>query len=145
MMKINLQRTALVSLASLLLATVASAQPAPFPGILKNVRYVYVTSYDGSQFNPNILPEDRAAISEVQDSLRSWGHYIVVQEPRFADMTLVVQRRGSEDVLAVYDTRVNDGSMYLWRVMGRGGLDKNEMPLFTEFRQSVEKMESAKK
>jgi hypothetical protein len=34
-----------------------------FPGILANARYVYVAAYDGDQFNPNLLSEDRDAIS----------------------------------------------------------------------------------
>ena len=33
-----------------------------FPGTLANARYVYVASYDGDQFNPNLLTEDREAI-----------------------------------------------------------------------------------
>jgi hypothetical protein len=37
----------------------------PFPGTLANARYVYVASYDGDQFNPNLLPEDRDAIGAV--------------------------------------------------------------------------------
>ncbi|MGB7865135.1 MAG: hypothetical protein WCF74_17220, partial [Candidatus Sulfotelmatobacter sp.] len=40
--------------------TVAQSVPA-FPGTLVNARYVYVTSYDGDQFNVNLLPEDRQA------------------------------------------------------------------------------------
>ena len=50
----------------------------PFPGTLINARYVYVTSYDGNEFNPNILPADRDAINVVQDELQKWGHYILV-------------------------------------------------------------------
>ncbi len=130
---------AVAMLAATLLATTVVAQTAPFPGVLRNARYVYVTSFDGSQWNPNVLSEDRAAIGEVQDAIRSWGHFIVVQEPRNADMILVVQRRGSEDELAVFDPAMGRDANYLWRVMGRGGLDKNEMPLFKEFRQAVEK------
>ena len=128
----------LTVLAAMLLTMTAWAKPAPFPGIFRNARYVYVTSFDGSQWNPNILPEDRAAIGEVQDAIRSWGHFTVVQEPRDAEMILVVQRRGSEDELAVFDPTRGHDSTYLWRVMARGGLDKNEMPLFQEFRQAFE-------
>jgi hypothetical protein len=128
----------LTVLAAMLLTVTAWAKPAPFPGIFRNARYVYVTSFDGSQWNPNILPEDRAAIGEVQDAIRSWGHFTVVQEPRDAEMILVVQRRGSEDELAVFDPTRGHDSTYLWRVMARGGLDKNEMPLFQEFRQAFE-------
>jgi hypothetical protein len=123
-------------------AAVAAPKPAPqsqpFPKTLINARYVYVTSYDGDQFDRNLLPEDRQAISDVQDAIREWGHYILVYNPKQADMILAVQKRGSEDVLAVYDPGFNRDSTYLWRVMGQGGLDKNEMPLFGYFRVAVE-------
>lgn len=128
----------LTLLAAMFLSATVWAKPAPFPGIFRNARYVYVTSFDGSQWNPNLLPEDRAAIGEVQDAIRTWGHFVVVQEPRDAEMILVVQRRGSEDELAVFDPTRGRDSTYLWRVMARGGLDKNEMPLFQEFRQAFE-------
>jgi len=135
----------LTLLTAMLLSVTAWAKPTPFPGIFRNARYVYVTSFDGSQWNPSILPEDRAAIGEVQDAIRTWGHFVVVQEPRDADMILVVQRRGSEDELAVFDPTRGRDSTYLWRVMGRGGLDKNEMPLFQEFRQAFENSLPAEK
>jgi len=135
----------LAVLAAMLLGVTAWAKPAPFPGIFRNARYVYVTSFDGSQWNPNILPDDRAAIGEVQDAVRTWGHFVVVQEPRDADMILVVQRRGSEDELAVFDPTRGRDATYLWRVMARGGLDKNEMPLFQQFRQAFESSLPAEK
>ena len=60
----------LVLTAVLLATTLALAAPKPpkvnspqnvppFPGTLVNARYVYVTSYDGDQFDINLLPEDR--------------------------------------------------------------------------------------
>ena len=64
--------------AILIMMTAISALAAPkpsvataptFPGTLANARYVYVASYDGDQFNPNLLPEDRNAISAVQDAI----------------------------------------------------------------------------
>ena len=113
-------------------------QTQPFPKTLINARYVYVTSYDGDQFDRNILPEDRQAIADVQNAVREWGHYILVYNPKDADMILAVQKRGSEDVLAVYDPAFNQNSTYLWRAMGRGGLDQNELPLFGYFRVAVE-------
>jgi hypothetical protein len=121
-----------------LAAPSAPAAVKPFPKTLINAKYVYVTSYDGNEFSWNILPEDRQAISNVQQAIQDWGHYILVYQPRQADMILAVQKRGSEDVLAVYDARSAEDPVYLWRVMGNGGLDKNEMPLFAELRQAVE-------
>ncbi len=128
----------------LLLATTAVlAEPKvpTFPGTLSNARYVYVASYDGDQFDPNLLPEDRQAIADVQSAIQNWGHYILVYRPHDADMIVVVEKRGSEDVLAVYDPHLGPDSTYLWRVMARGGLDKNELPLFAQLRQAVEKAE----
>jgi hypothetical protein len=110
----------------------------PFPKTLINARYVYVTAYDGAQFNIHLLPEDRQAISEVQDAIQSWGHYIVVYRPEQADMILAVQSRPSEDILAVYDAHLK-GSTYLWRATGRDGLEKGESPLMTQLQKAVER------
>src|SRR5215470_13073854 len=86
----------------LLLSAVGFAKDySDFPGILKNAKYVYVTSYDGSEFSHNVLPEDRQAIVNVQNGIRDWGKYTLVYEPWQADMIVVVQSRGSEDLLAV--------------------------------------------
>jgi hypothetical protein len=109
-----------------------------FPKTLINARYVYVTSYDGNEFNPNLFPEDRQAIAAVESALKQWGRYAIVLRPRDADMIIAVQSRPSEDVLAVYDPRMH-GSTYLWRAMGRGGLQQGETPLVIELRHAVEK------
>ena len=149
MPSIALMVAATILLPAALLAAPTVSQPAPFPGVLRNAQYVYVTSFDGSQWNFNVSPDDRVAISELQDEIRSWGKLMVVQKPQDADMILVVQKRGSEDELAVFDARLDRG-MYLWRVMAKSGLvnqlnrsaDKKEMPLFTQFREAFEKSEA---
>jgi hypothetical protein len=115
------------------------------PRILANARFVYVTAYDGGQFNPNLLPEDREAIARVQDAIQKWGKLTVVYRPQDADIMLAVQSRGSEDVLAVYDAHGGDASSrpsqtYLWRAMGRGGLQKGEMPLVSQFEKAWDKI-----
>src|SRR5450432_2493486 len=88
----------------------------PFPGTLVNARYVYVTSYDGDQFDPNVMQEDREAIAAVQDAIKSWGKLIVVYQYHQADVVLMVASHPSEDMLAVYDAHgwPRDGQ-YLWR------------------------------
>lgn len=137
---------AMVLLGLALSTAVALAENAPeMPRIFSNARFVYVTSYDGGQFNPNLLPEDREAIARVQDAIQKWGKLTVVYRPQDADIILAVQSRGSEDVLAVYDAHGGDESSrpsqtYLWRVMGRGGLQKGEMPLFSQFEKAWDKM-----
>jgi hypothetical protein len=113
----------------------ASKNVPPMPGILANARFVYVTSYDGDQFNPRIWPEDRDAIASVQDAIQKWGKLTVVYRPQDADIVIAVESRPSEDVLAVYDAHGLPGT-YLWRVMGRDGLQPGETPLVTEFEQA---------
>lgn len=133
----------ILAVAVLLLAGTALAKQShevpPFPGTLINATYVYVTSYDGDQFNPNLLPEDRAAISAVQDSVQKWGKFTLVYKPQEADIVLMVQSRPTEDVLAVYDAQGWPHNNYLWRVTGQGGLQKNETPLVTDLRSAFEK------
>jgi hypothetical protein len=121
-------------------AKVSSQQNAPpFPGTLVNARYVYVTSYDGDEFNSNLLPEDRNAINAVQDAMQKWGKFILVYRPEDADIVLMVQSRPSEDVLAVYDGHGWPGNSYLWRVMGASGLQASETPLVTQMEKAFTK------
>ncbi len=125
----------------LLFMTVAAAASTKIPALpktLTNARYVYVTSYDGDQFNPNLLPEDRDAIAAVQDAMQKSGKFVIVYRPREADMVLMVQSRPSEDVLAVYDAQGWPRNNYLWRVMGRSGLQQNETPLVSQFEKAFE-------
>jgi hypothetical protein len=139
----------LIALVILTLATTfASAAPKPkenappkvpaFPGTLVNARYVYVVSYDGDQFDPNLLPDDRKAIATVQDEMQKWGKFVVVYEPRPADIVLMVMSRPSEDVLAVYDAHRWPDNVYLWRMTSRNGLQPSEAPLITNLEKAFE-------
>ena len=132
-----------VALLCLALAGVAmAAKDAPaMPKIFANARFVYVTAYDGDQYSSNLLPDDRAAISRVQDSLQKWGKLTLVYRPEDADMIVAVQSRPSEDVIAVYDGH-SSSDTYLWRVMGRGGLQKGETPLVSQFQTAFEKIKN---
>jgi hypothetical protein len=133
--------------AMLILAAAAWAAPKPstpdrpFPAVLKNARFVYVGSYDGDQFNPNLFPQDREAISAVEDSIRKWGKLMVVTRPSDADIIVLVQSRPSEDVLAVYDAHMR-GGQYLWRTMGRDGLQSGETPMATQFEKGFESVQN---
>ena len=121
----------------------ASDEPHSMPVRLKNARFVYVSSLDGGQYSANVLPDDRAAISRVESAIRKWGQLTLVIRPQEADVIVSVQTRSSEDVLAVYDAHQlaagGNSRNYLWRVMGRGGLQK-DMPLVLQFEEAWEKM-----
>jgi hypothetical protein len=132
-------------------AIFATAAPSPntakvpaFPGTLANARYVYVASYDGDQFDPNLLPEDREAISAVQNAIQNWGKLTIVYRPSEADITILVTSRPSEDVMAVYDAHPGPSGNYLWRVMGRDGLQTGETPLVTQFEKGFEGVQKHK-
>ncbi len=138
-----------LTVAMLLVASLAWSAPQPpkagpqnippFPGTLVNARYVYVTSYDGDQFNANLFPGDREAISTVQDAIQRWGKFILVYKPSQADIVLMVMSRPSEDVLAVYDAHGWPGDgQYLWRMTGRNGLQPSEAPLVTNLEKAFE-------
>ena len=136
---------AVIFATTLLTTTLAVAAPKAktptvpaFPGTLVNARYVYVTSYDGNQFDPNLFPADRDAIGAVQDSIQKWGKFVVVYEPRQADVVLMVMSRPSEDVLAVYDAHGWPRDQYLWRMMGRSGLQTGETPLATSLEKAFD-------
>src|SRR5260370_13989443 len=131
----------------ILLASIsAAAAPKPstakvsvFPGTLGNARYVYVASYDGDQFDQNLLPEDRNAISAVQDAIKKWDKLVIVYRPSEADIIILVTSRPSEDLLAVYDALPSGSS--LWRVLRRNGLQSGETPLGTPFEKGFESVQ----
>jgi hypothetical protein len=127
-----------ISAAAASASSSSTAKVPAFPGILANARYVYVASYDGDQFNPNLLPEDRNAIGAVQDAIHDWGRLTLVYRRSEADIVILVTSRPSEDVLAVYDAHHGPSGSFLWRVMGRAGLQPGETPLVTQFEKGFE-------
>jgi len=144
-MKKNIFAVVLLSLALSTLGSAATGKTPPMPRTLANARFVYVAAYDGDQFDPNLLPDDRAAIGRVEDAIQKWGKLTVVYNAQDADIILMVESRPSEDVLAVYDAHSGDmrsgpSQTYLWRVMGRGGLQKSEIPLFAQFEKAWDKI-----
>lgn len=111
------------------------------PSLLANARYVYVTSYDGDEYSPDISMADRDAIGNVREAIAAWGHYVNVYDPANADIILVVESHASEDVLAAYDPQF-DLDLPLWRAMERGGLQPGETPLVARLRKAVERSAS---
>jgi hypothetical protein len=146
MKRFALLATSLIVVAAISAAAAPNAtttKAPPFPATLANARYVYVASYDGDQFNPNLLPEDRAAISAVQDAIQNWGKLTIVYQPSQADIIILVTSRPSEDLMAVYDAH-GPRDNYLWRVMGRDGLESGETPLVTQFEKGFESVQQHK-
>jgi hypothetical protein len=147
-----MKRLSLVAISLIVVAAIsAPAAPHPstakvpaFPGTLANARYVYVASYEGDQFNPNLLPEDRDAIGAVQNAIQKWGKLTIVYRPSEADIIILVTSRPSEDLMAVYDAHQGPSGNFLWRVMARDGLQSDETPLVTQFEKGFESVQKHK-
>ena len=147
-----MKRFSLVAISLIVVAAISAtaapnpstAKVPPFPGTLANARYVYVASYDGDQFDPNLLLEDRQAISTVQNAIQNWGKLIIVYKPSDADIIILVTSRPSEDLVAVYDAHQWPRGNFLWRVMGRDGLQSSETPLVTQFEKGFESVQKHK-
>jgi len=147
-----MKRFSLIAIISIMMTAISAlAAPKPssatvpaFPGTLANARYVYVASYDGDQFDTNLLPEDRNAISSVQNAIQTWGKLTLVYQPSQADIIILVTSRPSEDVMAVYDGHRGPNGNYLWRVMGRDGLESGETPLVTQFEKGFDSVQKHK-
>ena len=137
-MKKQIAAVVLLCLAFATGAFAAKSTPA-MPGILANARYVYVTAYDGRSVQFAITARRPGGDEPGPDAIQKWGKLIVVYRPEDADMVIAVESRPSEDILAVYDGR-SFSQTYLWRVMGRGGLQKGETPLISQFQQAFEKI-----
>ena len=139
----------LVAISLIVLAAISAAAVVPqdtanvpaFPGTLANARYVYVASYDGDQFDPTLLREDQEAVGAVQSAIREWGKLTIVYQPSDADIVILVTSRPSEDVMAVYDAHQWPRGNFLWRVMGRDGLQAGETPLVTQFEKGFESVQ----
>jgi len=150
--RLYMKRFFLVAISWIVVAAISAlAAPSPttakvpaFPGILANARYVYVASYDGDQFDPNLLPEDRDAIGSVQNAIQNWGKLTLVYRASEADIIIFVTSRPSEDVIAVYDAHQGSSGNFLWRVMGRDGLQSGETPLVTQFEKGFESVQKHK-
>jgi hypothetical protein len=134
----------LAGVSALAASNPSTAKVPAFPGTLANARYVYVASYDGDQFNPNLFSQDRDAIGAVQNAIQKWGKLTIVYRPSEADVIILVTSRPSEDLMAVYDGHQEPIGNFLWRVMGRDGLEYGETPLVTQFEKEFESVQQHK-
>jgi hypothetical protein len=80
----------------------------------------------------------------VENAIQNWGKLKLVYRPSEADIIILVTSRPSEDVLAVYDAHLGLSGTFLWRVMGRDGLQSGETPLVTQFEKGFESLQNHK-
>jgi hypothetical protein len=84
------------------LATMQAKNKKPYklPAQFDQARYVYVEALDGQQFNPNLYPEDRQAIADVQKALEDWNRYSLTVKRDEAELIFVVRKGRLADVKA---------------------------------------------
>src|SRR5215469_13591587 len=59
--------------------------------VIKNATYVYVMAYSGDVFSPDVTPDDRHAVQNVQSAIEKWGRYKVVYNRGESEIVLVVR------------------------------------------------------
>ena len=69
-----------------------SEKHSDLPAVFSNARYVYVQAEDGDIMRPGLYPEDRDAISDVQQGIRDWNRYAVAVNREDADLIFIVRK-----------------------------------------------------
>jgi hypothetical protein len=88
----NLHKAAALLLVLLPTVALAKTKKPEVPAVFGNARFVYVESPDGDLFKPGVYPEDRTAISDVQDALRDWNRYVLTTHREEAELVFVVRK-----------------------------------------------------
>jgi hypothetical protein len=70
----------------------AKAKKHDISPAFQTAKTVYVEAADGSDSNPGLLSGDRQAIKDLEDGLRRWGRYSVLDHPEGADLIFVVRK-----------------------------------------------------
>ena len=99
-----------------------------------------VNTLSGGNQQKVLFARWRPAIGETVQTLLETGSLTPGKE---ADIIILVTSRPSEDLMAVYDAHESSGN-FLWRVMGRDGLQSGETPLVTQFEKGFESVQKHK-
>jgi len=165
-----LKRNASIGLLFVFALVLKAEDKNAISAVVRNATYVMVTTYSGDIFSPDVTPDDRHAVQNVQDKIQKWGRYKLVYNRGEADLILVVRTgrlaevkaggqvgtHGSaksiggevgdpQDTLEVYMASQGINGPPLWRGHAPGGLKAPEMQLVQEFRAKVEASEKKKK
>src|SRR5215472_5164350 len=165
-----LQRKASVWLLFAFALAVKAEDKNAILAVIRNATYVYIMAYSGDVFSPDVVPDDRHAVQNVQSAIEKWGRYKLVYNRGEADLVLVVRTgrlaevkgrvqvgiHGSaeamggevgdpQDTLEVYVASQGTKGPPLWRGRAQDGLKAPEMRLVQELRSKVEAPEKKKK
>jgi hypothetical protein len=79
-----------------LLVSAGFAKKKPFPKIITNAKYVYITTYEGAdQTSPRLTQTDQQAITNLREALRQWGYFTETIQRDQADLIFRVRKGGS--------------------------------------------------
>ena len=81
----------LVLLPTLALAQHKTKKPI-VSAVFKNAQYVYVEAIDGQEFDPQLNPDDRRAIADVENALQRWNRYVLTTRREDAQIVIVVRK-----------------------------------------------------
>jgi hypothetical protein len=76
----------------LICIAVAAKEKPSLPTLVANAKYIYVISYFGDANNARNMPDDRKAITDVQQALRDLKLYHVVYQKDQADLILLIRK-----------------------------------------------------
>jgi len=78
------------------LAGICVAKKKPFPKIITNAKYVYITTYEGSnETSPRLTQADLQAINGLREALRQWGYYTETIHRDQADLIFRIRKGGT--------------------------------------------------
>jgi len=64
-----------------------------FPKMIVSAKYVLVTNYFSDNLaDPQVPPADRQAVIDVEDALREWGRYTLVNERKDAELIILLRK-----------------------------------------------------
>ena len=86
-----LKRKASVLFLFVFALTVKAEDKSVISAVMKNATYVYVMAYSGDVLSPEVMPDDRHAVQNVQSAIEKWGRYKLVYNRGEADLVLVVR------------------------------------------------------
>lgn len=62
------------------------------PAAFQTAHTVFVESVDGEADRPGVSDADRTAIQQIQEALKEWNRYTLVDAPEKADLVIVVRK-----------------------------------------------------
>ena len=86
-----LKRNASIGLLFVFALALKAEDKNAISAVVRNATYVMVTTYSGDIFSPDVTPDDRHAVQNVQDKIQKWGRYKLVYNRGEADLILVVR------------------------------------------------------